>query len=204
MRNQEESREREAKPLEAILDRYARDLALSPEHVADLFPGIFYDREEMDGKEFYFRMRKSVGTGLSGVFRAEIRFKRMDTPPVFITRQNSRIITPDDTYSINRQFYENQEFYQTEEFQQIYHFVADRLKAMTDEVFLWDLPIGEIGLNKKTQNRLRKAGVSTVEDISQMTANDLNKIYGIGRKHIYEIEETLDMNRVPHNVYFSG
>ncbi len=189
-------------PSEILIDRYLWDVAHSPSHIADLFPGLFYDKDGLNGKEFYERMRAVAGAGLCGVFRAENRFKKMEIPPLLIKRKKGRIITSEDIYNINRQFYNMQEFYQTTSYKQLHHLVTDRLKKGINIAPHLDIPLNEIGLNRKICNRLIKAGISNIEDLVQMTAWDLGRLFGLGRGSIYEIAEILDQNKIPHNVHF--
>ena len=48
-------------------------------------------------------------------------------------------------------------------------------------------PLDELGLSVKTYNCLRRAGVSTIDDLTRMTKDDMMRVRNLGRRSLEEI-----------------
>ena len=66
--------------------------------------------------------------------------------------------------------------------------------------------IEELDFSVRTYNCLRRAGITTIDQLKQMTIVDLKKIKNLGTKSINEIMQKVELfgadNRVPHDVWF--
>ena len=66
--------------------------------------------------------------------------------------------------------------------------------------------IEELDFSVRTYNCLRRAGITTVSQLKQMTIEDLKKVRNLGSKSIDEILQRVELagvdNRVPQNVWF--
>lgn len=115
-------------PLEVFLCRYVADIAKSPENIVDIFPVLFYDRDELDTITFASRFRVATGTvyGNRGFFIAKHRYKKMNEPPLHVPKERGRL--EDQIYRINRAYYQSQEFYQTAAYQQMHNFLVGKIK----------------------------------------------------------------------------
>ena len=69
-----------------------------------------------------------------------------------------------------------------------------------------DDDIEELDFSVRTYNCLRRAGITTIDQLKQMTIVDLKKIKNLGTKSINEIMQKVELfgadNRVPHDVWF--
>ncbi len=66
--------------------------------------------------------------------------------------------------------------------------------------------IEELDFSIRTYNCLRRAGITTIDQLKQMTIVDLKKIKNLGTKSINEIMQKVELfgadNRVPQDVWF--
>lgn len=69
-----------------------------------------------------------------------------------------------------------------------------------------DETIEELGFSVRTYNCLRRAGITTVDQLKQMTLVDLKKISNLGSNSIKEIMQKIELfgagNLVPQDVWF--
>ena len=75
-----------------------------------------------------------------------------------------------------------------------------------DVCFYDDDSIEELDFSVRTYNCLRRAGITTVSQLKQMTIVDLKKVRNLGSKSIEEITQKVELfgadNRVPQDVWF--
>ena len=75
-----------------------------------------------------------------------------------------------------------------------------------DVCFYDDDSIEELDFSVRTYNCLRRAGITTVSQLKQMTIVDLKKIRNLGSKSLKEIMQKVELfgadNRVPQDVWF--
>lgn len=68
-----------------------------------------------------------------------------------------------------------------------------------------DADIEELDFSVRTYNCLRRAGITTVSQLKQMTIVDLKKIKNLGSKSLKEITQKVELfgadNRVPQDVW---
>lgn len=66
--------------------------------------------------------------------------------------------------------------------------------------------IEELDFSVRTYNCLRRAGITTVCQLKQMTIEDLKKVKNLGSKSLNEIVQRVELfgadNRVPQDVWF--
>ena len=66
--------------------------------------------------------------------------------------------------------------------------------------------IEELDFSVRTYNCLRRAGITTVSQLKQMTIDDLKKVKNLGSKSLDEILQRVELvvadNRISHNVWF--
>lgn len=66
--------------------------------------------------------------------------------------------------------------------------------------------IEELDFSVRTYNCLRRAGITTVSQLKQMTIDDLKKVRNLGSKSLDEILQRVELvgadNRISHNVWF--
>ena len=66
--------------------------------------------------------------------------------------------------------------------------------------------IEELDFSVRTYNCLRRAGITTVSQLKQMTIDDLKKVKNLGFKSLDEILQRVELvgadNRISHNVWF--
>lgn len=74
-----------------------------------------------------------------------------------------------------------------------------------DVCFYDDDSIEELDFSVRTCNCLRRAGITTVSQLKQMTIVDLKKIKNLGSKSLKEITQKVELfgadNRVPQDVW---
>ena len=74
------------------------------------------------------------------------------------------------------------------------------------EYYYDDDSIEELDFNVRTYNCLRRAGITTVSQLKQMTVKDLKKVKNLGSKSLDEILQRVEIigasNRVTHDVWF--
>jgi DNA-directed RNA polymerase alpha subunit len=74
------------------------------------------------------------------------------------------------------------------------------------DVCFYDDSIEELDFSVRTYNCLRRAGITTVSQLKQMTIVDLKKVRNLGSKSIEEITQKVELfgadNRVPQDVWF--
>lgn len=126
MADQEGLRNGENDPLDTILDRYIKAIATSHDDVKDLWPAIFYDKDEMLDDEFRDRYWKATG---APPFNGRIdvafnRYQKMKEPPLRI--QEDKYGLP-EVLRINRKFYDSDSFYQTAGYNRVFDFLLKRL-----------------------------------------------------------------------------
>ena len=75
-----------------------------------------------------------------------------------------------------------------------------------DVCFYDDDSIEELDFSVRTYNCLRRAGITTVSQLKQMTIVDLKKVRNLGSKSIEEITQKVELfgadNRDPQDVWF--
>ena len=66
--------------------------------------------------------------------------------------------------------------------------------------------IEELDFTVRTYNCLRRAGITTVSQLKQMTIEDLKKVKNLGSKSLNEILQRVELfgadNRIPQDVWF--
>ncbi len=74
------------------------------------------------------------------------------------------------------------------------------------EYYYDDDGIEDLDFSVRTYNCLRRAGITTVSQLKQMSIDDLKKVRNLGSKSLDEILQRVELtgadNRVPQNVWF--
>ena len=55
-----------------------------------------------------------------------------------------------------------------------------------------DMTIEELDLSVRSYNCLKRAGINTVEELTQKTEEDMMKVRNLGKKSLEEVEQKLD------------
>lgn len=189
--------ERRQDSLEIFMERYLWSIAKSPDQVADLFPALFYDTDELPEKEFGRRMHAATGDYLHGVHHAEGRYRKMEEPPIFIERDEDH---SNARYRINRPFFETRPFFQTEVYKQLSDFIGGIVEGTYEIDPSLYIPISDLGLTKRAFNSLNAANFQTVADLVRVPGQDFLKYRNLGKQCLYEVAAKLDDRGVFHKL----
>jgi len=94
-------------------------------------------------------------------------------------------ITPDDALSEAAQIL-------TEELRLFIGFSTDEKPVATAPASEWDVPVETLNLSVRSFNCLKRAGISKVSELLDMTEDEIIKMRNFGKKSLDEIKQVLD------------
>ena len=111
--------------------------------------------------------------------------RRSALPSVMPKPRSNGSITPDDALSEAAQIL-------TEELRLFIGFSTEEKPVATAPASEWDVPVETLNLSVRSFNCLKRAGISKVSELLDMTEDEIIKMRNFGKKSLDEIKQVLE------------
>src|SRR5579885_1921518 len=108
-----------------------------------------------------------------------------DTKVISLSTTGSQTANPDDALSEAAQIL-------TEELRLFIGFSTEEKPVATAPASEWDVPVETLNLSVRSFNCLKRAGISKVSELLDMTEDEIIKIRNFGKKSLDEIKQVLE------------